>query len=469
MSTIPQLSEAMKWVLEEYPRQIERETHFVERRSAQLTGSVFVQGMVFAWMNQPDASYNQLRDAVATQGVAVTKQAIEQRFSPESVELFQAVLNEAGRQLICSDEAVAELLSRFAGVYVQDGSIVSLPEGLAQKYPGCGGKTIEAGVSSLRIQVRWDLARGGMQGPWLQAGRTAERSGEAIEVPMPKGSLFIGDANYLSLQAMRQRDKDGHYWMTPPKPQTGFYDAQGVKWTFETFLQAHEREPSIDVWIELGLKERLPVRLVGKRVKPEVAAKRRERARVGTCKPGHRKGMHRCGPSRAGRKPFAAPKDHRKQKRQSRSAFRLADWSLVLTTVPVSILSVNEVLVLMRMRWQEELIWKMWKQEGKIDSWRSEKLVRIETEIYGKLIGLFIAHWITLLGCWQDPRRSLRQARQMVQWAAPALSFAMAGQTSLSVVLARTTAGMRQGCRIDSRCKKHNTYQLLADPNLIRS
>lgn len=95
--------------------------------------------------------------------------------------------------------------------------------------------------------------------------------------------------------------------------------------------------------------------------------------------------------------------------------------------------------------------------------------MRIETEIYGKLIGLLITHWITLLGCWHDPRRSLRQARQMVQWGTSALCFALREQRSLQEVIVRLSDGMRQGCRIDSRRKKHNTYQLLADPNLIHS
>lgn len=296
MSTIPQVSEAMKWVLEEYPGQIERELHFVERTTAVLTGSIFVQSMVFAWMANPDASYSQLRNVAATLGVPVTKQAIEQRFSSTSVELFRAVLREASTKLICCDTQVPDLLSRFAGVYVQDGTIISLPEELAQQYPGCGGNTVEAGVSSLRLQVRWDLARGGMQGPWLQAGRSAERSGEAIEISMPKGSLFIGDTNYFALVAMRRRGEEGHLWMTPPKPQLGFFDAKGIQWTLEAFLKAHEHEGVVDEWVELGVQERLPARLVARRVKPEVAAKNRKRARVGTCKPGHRKGMHRCGP-----------------------------------------------------------------------------------------------------------------------------------------------------------------------------
>ena len=70
MSTIPQVSEAMQWVLNEYPRTIERETGFVQRDSP-LNGSVFVQGLVLAWMAEPDASYSQLRSSIATLGVHV--------------------------------------------------------------------------------------------------------------------------------------------------------------------------------------------------------------------------------------------------------------------------------------------------------------------------------------------------------------------------------------------------------------
>ena len=64
-----------------------------------------------------------------------------------------------------SEASAPELLSRFNGVYVQDGTIISLPASLRDEWRGCGGNTPEAGQSSLRVQVRLDLAQGGMQGP----------------------------------------------------------------------------------------------------------------------------------------------------------------------------------------------------------------------------------------------------------------------------------------------------------------
>src|SRR5262249_14205435 len=116
-----------------------------------------------------------------------------------------------------------------------------------------------------------------------------------------------------------------------------------------------------------------------------------------------------------------------------------------------------------------ELLWKLWKQEGRIDAWRSAKSARIETEIYAKLLGLLIQHWMTILGCWQDPGRSLRKAQQVTQLAASALGFALVVEMPLSGAIQRITAAMGKGCRINSRRKKPNTSQLVRDPKLIRS
>ena len=90
----------------------------------------------------------------------------------------------------------------------------------------------------------------------------------------------------------------------------------------------------------------------------------------------------------------------------SASKQRQLEWLLVLTNVDGRMLSARQVVALMRLRWQIELFWKRWKQEGKIDTWRSGKPQRISTELYAKLLGLLLEHWVTLQGCWADPRRT---------------------------------------------------------------
>ena len=75
MSTVSQVSEAMQWVLNEYPHSIEKKTGFVQRSTAMLDGVTFVRGLVLGWMAQPEASYSQLRSCIATLGVDITSQA----------------------------------------------------------------------------------------------------------------------------------------------------------------------------------------------------------------------------------------------------------------------------------------------------------------------------------------------------------------------------------------------------------
>src|SRR5712692_1984981 len=267
MSSISQVSDALKRVLTTRAKELERETGFVQRSTAQLDGSIFAQTTVCGWMDNAEASYPQLRHVAASLGVAVSTQAVEQRFGVESAALLREVLQEAVGEVLCSETSAPELLRRFNGVYVQDGTIISLPPELGDEWRGCGGSTPEAGQSSMRVQVRLDLAQGGMQGPWLQEGRAAERSGEAHEAPLPEGCLYNVDAGYFTLGEMRVHGKAGRYWLTTAKAGTRLFDERGQSWDLVSFLRAHKGE-EIDVQVYLGKHERLPVRLIARRVSP---------------------------------------------------------------------------------------------------------------------------------------------------------------------------------------------------------
>jgi hypothetical protein len=230
----------------------------------------------------------------------------------------------------------------------------------------------------------------------------------------------------------------------------------------------HEQEAVVDVWIQAGMRDRLPCRLIAVRLN---RAQRRIKAWYTVYQPASKKGVQTCGPKR-GKKLGDNKKRKRSRKickKTSKARLKLADWMILLTNVPIEKLSTDEALVVMRCRWQIELLWKLWKQYGKIDTWRSEKPARIETEIYAKILVLLIEHWITILGCWEDPKRSLRKAQQVTQWNASALGFALIGEMSLSRTIQMIAGAMSKGCRINSRRKKPNTYQLVRNPKLISS
>ncbi len=460
MSSIAQVSDTMQMILTSRAKALERESGFVERSSAQLDGPIFSQTTVLTWMHSAEAGYTQLRHTAASLGVHVSNQAIEQRFSEASARLLRALLDEAIGQVISSDASAPEVLARFNGVYVQDGTVISLPASLEQEWPGRGQVGQEA---ALRVQGRLELGSGCLSGLWLQGGREAERSGPAINTPLPVGSLFNADMGYFTLAEMRQRGQLGQYWLTQAKATLTVIDQAGQCWDLLSFLRAQTSD-EVEVEVFVGKRERLPVRLLAVRVSPEEARRRREGAngRI-THRP---KGCQAPVPGK--RKPKHQRQGKRKGKKVSAARLRLADWTIMLTNVPTELLAVQEALVLLRCRWQIELLWKLWKQHGKLDTWRSYKPERILTELYAKLLGLLITHWELLLGCWQAPNRSLLKAKQVVQWMAPCLALALTGVVPLHTIVERTAHMMQTGCTINSRCKRPNTCQLLAEPRLVR-
>jgi hypothetical protein len=400
----------------------------------------------------------------ASLDVSVSSQAVEQRFGAESAVLLRELLQEAVGEVLCSEASAPERLRRFNGVYVQDGTIISLPPELRDQWRGCGGSTPEAGQSSMRVQVRLDLAQGGMQGPWLQEGRAAERSGEAHEAPLPQGCLYDVDAGYFTLGEMCAHGQAGRYWLTAATAGTRLFDARGQCWDLVSFLRAQPGE-EVDVQVSLGKRERLPVRLIARRVSPEQAKRRRVNAQRSV--EGKPKGIQRPN---VRKRRAAGDKRHRQRKHRKtgKARMQLLEWTILLTNVPQELLSVDEALVLARCRWQIELCWKLWKQVGKVDTWRSAKPYRILTEIYAKLLGCLITHWLTLLECWQAPNRSTVKARQVMQWMAPVLALGVAGVVPLEMMVQRTSSSMATGCTVNARRKRPAAYQLVAQPKLIR-
>lgn len=78
----------------------------------------------------------------------MSTQAVEQRESRACARLLRALLEEAVGQVISSEASVAELVSRFNGVYLQDGTVLSLPASLAPQWRGSGKGGEASGFAS---------------------------------------------------------------------------------------------------------------------------------------------------------------------------------------------------------------------------------------------------------------------------------------------------------------------------------
>jgi hypothetical protein len=325
------------------------------------------------------------------------------------------------------------ILQRFSGVYVLDSTTISLPDCLASVWHGCGG-TATGSAAALKVQVLWNLTTGSLHWVGLQDGRANDRSAPVQHLALPAGALRIADLGYFSLDHIAMAQTQGSFVLSRWYPQTALFTLDGTALNLLDVLRQHA-ESSLDWEVRLGARHRLRVRLLAVRVPQEVADQRRRRIR----KEAREKGQ-----------PVSA------------SALALAEWTICVTTVPAEQLTVAEAVVLLRARWQIELLFKLWKSQGQVDTWRSQQPWRMLCEVYAKLLAMLVLHWMVLASCWQYPARSLVKATQTVQGHALALGAAVATSGAESTVcLCRIARCIGVGCRINSRHKHPNTYQLL--------
>ena len=138
----------------------------------------------------------------------------------------------------------------------------------------------------------------------------------------------------------------------------------------------------------------------------------------------------------------------------------------MVSNVPRRLLSLKESLVVLTVRWQIERLFRLWKEGGQIDEWRSKKRWRILCEIYAKLAAMLIQHWLLEVGCWQDPQRSLVKAAQVVRREANRLMVGL-WDGDLERHLTGILRSMRSGCRIEKRKQFPSTAQRLEGAPLL--
>src|SRR5579859_2356460 len=108
-------------------------------------------------------------------------------------------------------------------------------------------------------------------------------------------------------------------------------------------------------------------------------------------------------------------------------------------------------------RWQIELLWKLWKDLGKVDEWQTAQPERILCELYAKLLGMLVQHWLLLLSCWDDPHRSLVGAAQLIRDQVPTLVHGLTGHIPLGKALRLVKQAITNGCSIPKRQTRLST------------
>jgi Transposase DDE domain len=437
MTSIPRMSKILTQLFEHEAVELAKQAGMRERtiRFPQLASL-----LVLGWWNHPAAGPSVLARFAGSLGLSVCKQDIQAHFTERTAIWLLSLLQAAVREVVRANAVALPLLEQFTAVLIEDGSSISLPSALKTVWGGCGGSASKDDhdpktQAGLKVTVRWDLLSGQMQGPHVQAGRRHELSSMLRTQTMKPGSLWIADLGYWTLNWLHQVHIQGVFFLMRYKAGIVLW-SQGKRVDLLSILPQATGD-RLELLGDVGASKVIKgVRLLAERVPLAVATDRQERIR-------------------------RAAIDHGKA--INPLVFELANWTIVLTNTPVEKLSFVQALALLRARWQIELLFKLWKEQGLVDQWKTTHHWRILCEVYAKLLAMVVQHWLVLLSCWDDPHRSLSSVAEVLRDQVPTLVHGLTGRLPLGRCLRFIIGSVSSGCTQPKRSTRLSTsYRLLS-------
>jgi len=425
-TTVPELCTTLQALLIDDARRLGRTSGFI-KRERKLTGASFVQSVVFGWQANPQASLEELCQSAAVCGVTISPQGLQERLnSPQAAQFLQQMVEQSLTYLVAGPTPPSERLSRFNGIYLQDSTTIQLPTSLADHWRANGNQSSRG--AGLKVQTVFNYHNGQLQ---LQLAEAVAHDCPLQTVDLPAGSLRLADIGYFKVKVFEDLNKRAVWWLTRLPARAGIWVNDRVVY-IATWLTQMCPGDSLDMEVQITA-QRFACRLIAHRVPAEVAEQRRERVRQDAARRGH------------------LPRPE---------TLALCDWVVMVTNLPADDLSPAEAILLLRLRWQIELLFKLWKQTLAVDDWRTQQPWQILTEVFAKLLLAVVQHWIVLLGCWGELDRSLVKAALVLRKHAFHLAAQLYHLPALIAAVHSILPTLRR-CVIQKRKARPATFQLL--------
>ncbi len=420
---------------------VARRTKFVQRYSP-LNGFIFLQAAIFAFIDDPEANLDDLAQACADLGVEISLQGFDQRLNPYTLEFLKEMLSRAMEQFKNNSPLPLPLLQQFSAINLVDSTVIGLPDNMVAEFPGCGGDGPQA---SLKIQLKFEFLYGNLSQIVLQTGKEPDQNFEAYLAEIQAGSLNINDLGYFVLANLKTIDKGKEaYYISRHLFGTSILTLMEETINLGTMLKNASDQP-FEMEVLLGAKEKLPCRLICLPLPQEVADRRRQKAKE---------------------------KARQQGKTLSKAYLALLDWLIFVTNVPQQMLSIEHVALLYRVRWQIELVFKLWKSYCGLDHIQGLRRERVLFELYPKMMGIILTQFLLAPlrmphGAWANREISFFKVRNIFQRFALELMRSLRKLDDLAAVLTKIFKRIERFGFKQKRTKQPNVCHALALASVV--
>ena len=352
-----------------------------------------------------------------------------------AVRWLQTLMSQSIALMRHTGDLPAAVLRQFRAIYIIDSTLITLPAVMQDAFAGFASQGSEA---ALKFQLCFDYLRGNLCALEASAGRQTDQSSTLIERMIAVGSLFLFDLGYFNQETFAKIAEMGAFFVSRYKYATHVY----VNATDQAPLDLLQVLQSVatnryEQVYYLGSRRRLKVRLIAQRLPMPIVEERRRKARQAARKKGH------TPPS---------------------AYLALLEWSIYITNTTPQQLSFDQIITFYRVRWQIELIFKVWKSQAKLAQVGNYRPERVLCQLFARLLGLVIFHW--MIAPWRivaNSELSLTKAFHILKRHLTRLLDSMAqGWHRTPTVLERITQAFLKHAHKDQRLKDPSTYRLLS-------
>lgn len=345
---------------------IAKETGFLRRKS-KIDPSKFFDLLMYDVSSGKSKSLSQMTiEAESEHGIIVSKQGLDKKFNDRTVAFLKRLIE---RQLSTeiSHQIDTEWFSKFKRVIIKDGTRFDLQDDYKNILPGSGGCASKAGAC---IQFEFDLKKGSIiQLDITPANRPDNKEASEVLDDVEEGDLVIRDLGYHLFDSFSNIIKRKAFFISRLHPKIDVYILKNGCYNKVDFKDLYLKMTKCKkVWdcseVFIG-KDKIPVNL-GVEIMPDDIWEKRVKN---------------------------AENNNKKKGRKTKDEYKFKiRFNLFITNLPNEELPTKILSTLYRIRWQIELIFKVWKSVFGINHKSLMKFERWLSLLYVKLL-IMLVYW----------------------------------------------------------------------------
>lgn len=363
---------------------IARKCQYLKRSSGKIIPKNLIVGFMIMVSRKRNTYADWAKEIGILEGQTITRQAINERMNPQTECFLKEFIEQQLSQKMKSypTQKLNGILKNFKSIKIDDSTILSLPDELADTFPG----NVTGGIkkSQAKIHAMYNLTKNNFSFLNVYSFSNNDQSLSQKVLPyLQAGDLCIRDLGFSTLASIEKFNQRGIYFIARKSYSNKIYNIDTEKEI--DILKEIGKNLFLDKDVLLG-KQKIKARIVVVKLPQEQANQRKRKAKM----------------------------DRDRRLNHAPKYYKLLSYGIYISNISSEKCNVNQIAELYRLRWRIEIIFKSWKSCFSIEKIlhnQCKNIIRVNCIIYLMLLYIYLFHVIW----WQNLKKKMRLHDKHVQ------------------------------------------------------